>query len=471
MSELPIVALVGRPNVGKSTLFNRLVGRAQAIVQDEPGTTRDRNYGQTIWNDKPFLVVDTGGLDFSSDEDMGRAIRRQAEVAIEEADVIVFLVDARQGLTAMDHDVADQLRRSSRPVVLAANKADSDARRLDSAEFYALGMGEPIPISGLNGINTGDLLDIVADHLPQAEESEPDPAPRITLVGRPNVGKSSLLNAILQEDRALVSAIPGTTRDTTDTEIEFDGKRVILVDTAGIRKRGHIDVGVEKYSVMRSMRAINRSHVAVLVIDATEPVVAQDAHIAGYAWEAGKGLLIVVNKWDLVVPKDDHTIVAFSERIRRELHFTREAPLLFTSALTRQRVRRILELAMTIRDERLKRVPTGQLNSIVQDALRRHQPMSSSGSLLKLRYVTQAEVDPPTFVFFVNDPALVHFSYRRFLENQLREQFGFVGTAIRLNFRSSREAADQEGIPRRGSSGKRQGSAGHSHAKTTSARR
>jgi len=471
MSDLPIVALVGRPNVGKSTLFNRLVGRAQAIVQDEPGTTRDRNYGETIWNDKPFLVVDTGGLDFSSDEDMGRAIRRQAEVAIEEADVIVFLVDARQGLTAMDHDVADQLRRSSRPVILAANKADSDARRLDSAEFYALGMGEPIPMSGLNGINTGDLLDAVAALLPQVQESEPDAAPRITLVGRPNVGKSSLLNAILQEDRALVSAIPGTTRDTTDTEIEFDGKRVILVDTAGIRKRGHIDAGVEKYSVMRSMRAINRSHVAVLVIDATEPVVAQDAHIAGYAWEAGKGLLIVVNKWDLVVPKDDHTIVAFTERIRRELHFTHAAPMLFTSALTRQRVRRILELAMTVREERLKRVPTGQLNSIIQDALRRHQPMSSSGSLLKLRYVTQAEVDPPTFVFFVNDPALLHFSYRRFLENQLREQFGFVGTAIRLNFRSSREAADQEGVPRRGSAGKRQGSAGHSHAKTTSARR
>jgi GTP-binding protein len=464
MSELPIVALVGRPNVGKSTLFNRMVGRPQAIVEDEPGTTRDRNYGETIWNDKPFMVVDTGGLDFSTDQDMSRAIRRQAEAAIEQADVIIFLVDARQGLTAMDHDVADQLRRGKSPVILAANKAESDARQLDSAEFFALGVGEPIPISGLNGINTGDLLDAVVALLPQVEERAPDHAARITLVGRPNVGKSSLLNAILQEDRALVSPLPGTTRDTTDTEIDYDGRRVILVDTAGIRKRGHIDAGVEKYSVMRAMRAISRSHVAVLVVDATEPVTAQDAHIAGYAWEAGKGLVIVVNKWDLVVPKDDYTIVAYTERIRRELHFTRQAPMLFTSALTRQRVRRILELAMTVRDERLKRVPTGQLNNIMQDALRKHQPMSSGGSRFKLRYVTQAEVDPPTFVFFVNDPALLHFSYRRFLENQLREQFGFTGTAIRMHFRSSREMKEgDDSAPRRG--GTRQSGARRSGAR------
>jgi GTP-binding protein len=470
MSELPIVALVGRPNVGKSTLFNRLVGRPQAIVEDAPGTTRDRNYGETIWNDKPFLVVDTGGIDFSTDQDMSRAIRRQAEAAIEEADVIVFLVDARQGLTAMDHDVADQLRRGKSPVILAANKADSDARRLDSAEFFALGIGEPIAISGMNGINIGDLLDVVAELLPQVEETPPDSAARITLVGRPNVGKSSLLNAILQEDRALVSPIPGTTRDSTDTEVDFEGRRVILVDTAGIRKRGHIDAGVEKYSVMRAMRAISRAHVTVLVVDATEPVTAQDAHIAGYAWEAGKGLVIVVNKWDLVVPKDEYTILAYTERIRRELHFTHEAPMLFTSALTRQRVRRILELAMTVRDERLKRVSTGQLNATIQEALRKHQPMSSSGSLFKLRYVTQAEVDPPTFVFFVNDPALLHFSYKRFLENQLREQFGFTGTAIRLHFRSSREVAVEEGsAPRRG--GTRSGGAKRAGARPTGAKR
>ncbi len=470
MSELPIVALVGRPNVGKSTLFNRLVGRPQAIVEDAPGTTRDRNYGEAIWNDKRFLVVDTGGIDFSTDQDMSRAIRRQAEAAIEEADVIIFLVDARQGLTAMDHDVADQLRRGTSPVILAANKAESDARRLDSAEFFALGIGEPIPISGMNGINTGDLLDAVAEFLPETEEAPADSAARITLVGRPNVGKSSLLNAILQEDRALVSPIPGTTRDSTDTEIDFEGRRVILVDTAGIRKRGHIDVGVEKYSVMRAMRAISRAHVTVLVVDATEPVTAQDAHIAGYAWEAGKGLLIVVNKWDLVVPKDDYTIHAFTERIRRELHFTHEAPMLFTSALTRQRVRRILEMAMTIRDERLKRVSTGQLNATIQEALRKHQPMSSSGSLFKLRYVTQAEVDPPTFVFFVNDPALLHFSYKRFLENQLREQFGFTGTAIRLHFRSSRDPALEEGsAPRRG--GTRAGGPKRSTARPTGAKR
>jgi GTPase len=278
------------------------------------------------------------------------------------------------------------------------------------------------------------------------------------------------LNAILQEDRALVSPIPGTTRDSTDTEIDFEGRRVILVDTAGIRKRGHIDLGVEKYSVMRAMRAISRAHVTVLVVDATEPVTAQDAHIAGYAWEAGKGLVIVVNKWDLVVPKDEYTILGYTERIRRELHFTHEAPMLFTSALTRQRVRRILEMAMNVRDERLKRIPTGQLNATIQEALRKHQPMSSSGSLFKLRYVTQAEVDPPTFVFFVNDPALLHFSYRRFLENQLREQFGFTGTAIRLHFRSSREVAVEEGsAPRRG--GTRSGGSKRATARPTGAKR
>ena len=445
MSALPVVALVGRPNVGKSTLFNRLIGSPQAIVQDEPGTTRDRNYGQTIWNDKPFLVVDTGGMDFTNDADISLSIRHQAEMAIEEADVIVFMVDAQQGLTAMDLDVADILRRTSRPVVLAANKAESAVRRLDSAEFYALGLGEPVPISGHNGLNTGDLLDAVADLLPREEEPEPDGTPRVTLVGRPNVGKSSLLNALLQQDRALVSPTPGTTRDTTDTALIHDGRPVILVDTAGIRKRGHIDAGVERYSVLRSMRAISRADVAVLVIDATEPLAAQDAHIAGYVWDEAKGLVIVVNKWDLVVPKDDHTIDHYTRRLRNELHFLKDAPMLFTSALTRQRVRKILDLALQVRDERSKRVPTAQLNTVVGDALKRHQPVSHNGKLLKLRYVTQAQADPPTFIFFVNDPLLVHFSYRRFLENQLREHFGFTGTAIRMIFRSSREAPVEAG--------------------------
>lgn len=445
MSALPVVALVGRPNVGKSTLFNRLIGSPQAIVQDEPGTTRDRNYGQTIWNDKPFLVVDTGGMDFTNDADISLSIRHQAEMAIEEADVIVFMVDAQQGLTAMDLDVADILRRTSRPVVLAANKAESAVRRLDSAEFYALGLGEPVPISGHNGLNTGDLLDAVAELLPREEEPDPDGTPRVTLVGRPNVGKSSLLNALLQQDRALVSPTPGTTRDTTDTALIHDGRPVILVDTAGIRKRGHIDAGVERYSVLRSMRAISRADVAVLVIDATEPLAAQDAHIAGYVWDEAKGLVIVVNKWDLVVPKDDHTIDHYTRRLRNELHFLKDAPMLFTSALTRQRVRKILDLALQVRDERSKRVPTAQLNTVVGDALKRHQPVSHNGKLLKLRYVTQAQADPPTFIFFVNDPLLVHFSYRRFLENQLREHFGFTGTAIRMIFRSSREAPVEAG--------------------------
>jgi GTP-binding protein len=442
MTALPIVALVGRPNVGKSTFFNRLIGRQQAIVADEPGTTRDRNYGETIWNDKPFLVVDTGGIDFSSDASMAHAIRRQAEMAIEEADVIVLMVDAREGLTAMDYEVADQLRRSGKPVLLAANKADNDTRRLDSAEFFQLGVGDPIPISALNGLNTGDLLDEIAALLPKVAEPEADDVPRIALVGRPNVGKSSLLNAILQEDRALVSATPGTTRDTTDTQVLHNDRPVTLVDTAGIRKRGHIEGGVERYSVMRAMRAINRSDVAILVIDATEPLAAQDAHIAGYVWDAAKGLVVVVNKWDLVVPKDEHTIDHFTRVIRRELHFLRDVPMVFTSALTRQRVRKILDLALQVRQERFKRVPTGQLNHVMAEALRRHQPMSQNGKLLKLRYVTQVAVDPPTFVLFVNDPELLHFSYRRFLENQLREQFGFAGTAIRIFFRSSSEAPE-----------------------------
>lgn len=445
--SLPIVALVGRPNVGKSTLFNRLVGRPQAIVEDEPGTTRDRNYGEVEWNGKRFLVVDTGGIDFTSDADIARSIRGQAEMAIEEADVIVLLVDARDGLIPMDLDVADQLRRSNKPVLVAANKADNEARRLDSAEFFSLGMDEPFAISALNGLNTGDLLDAVTALIPQVEAEETSDIPRITLVGRPNVGKSSLLNAILQEDRALVSATPGTTRDSTDTEVMHAGRPIILVDTAGIRKRGHIEGGVERYSVMRSMRAISRADVAVLVIDATEPLAAQDAHIAGYVWEAAKGLVVVVNKWDLVVPKDEHTIDAYTARIRRELHFIRDVPMIFTSALTRQRVRRILDLALTVSQERLKRVPTGQLNHIIQEALKRHQPMSSSGKLLKVRYVTQVAAAPPTFVFFVNEPELVHFSYRRFLENQLREQFSFAGTAMRLHFRSSKDAPEAEHAP------------------------
>ena len=329
-------------------------------------------------------------------------------------------------------------------MILVANKAESEVRRLDSAEFFALGLGEPLPISGQHGVNTGDLLDTITDLLPFVEEGEDteEDVPRITFVGRPNVGKSSLLNAILQQDRALVSPIPGTTRDSTDTELLYEGRRVVLVDTAGIRKRGHIDRGVEQYSVLRAMRAITRSDVAVLVIDATEPIAAQDAHVAGYVWDdASKGLVVVVNKWDLVVPKDEHTIEQYTQRLRRELRFVRDAPMVFTSALTRQRVRKILDLALQVRDQRLRRVTTGQLNARSREALRRHQPASRSGKLLKLRYVTQIQADPPTFVFFVNDPTLVHFSYRRFLENQLREHFGFTGTAIRMFFRSSREAS------------------------------
>jgi GTP-binding protein len=443
VKALPLVALVGRPNVGKSTLFNRLVGRRQAIVEDEPGTTRDRNYGECEWNGRTFLVVDTGGLDFQAASDLPRAIRRQAEMAIEEAEVIVFMVDVRSGLTTADLEVADQLRRSARPVIVAANKAESETRRLDSAEFYDLGLGDPIAISSLHGINTGDLLDAVAALLPPSTEIEETDSrvPRITLVGRPNVGKSSLLNALLRQDRAVVSALPGTTRDATDSECEVEGQRLILVDTAGIRKRGHVDRGAEQYGVLRAMKAIARSDVAVLVVDATEPATAQDAHIAGYAWDAGKGLVIVVNKWDLVVPKDEHTLDRMTKRLRQDLQFVHDAPIVFTSALTRQRVRKILDLALLVDRERRRRISTAQLNAAIQAALHRHQPASKGGHQLKLRYCTQVGSEPPTFVLFVNDPTLVHFSYKRFLENQLRAEFGFHGTAVRLVFRDSPSAS------------------------------
>ncbi|MBV9689168.1 MAG: ribosome biogenesis GTPase Der [Ktedonobacteraceae bacterium] len=461
----PLVAIVGRPNVGKSTFFNRMIGEQVAVVEDLPGTTRDRLYGDTDWNGRAFTLIDTGGLELGSDIPVGQVgltgqpgdimshVQGQAELAIEEADVIICMVDARAGITAADEEVADLLRRTHKPVILAANKADNVVRRMDAVEFYALGLGEPIVLSSLQGIGTGDLLDRIVEELPpldeEAEEDEEEDIPRIAIVGRPNVGKSSLLNAILGEERSIVSDVPGTTRDAIDTEIEFAGQRLRLIDTAGIRRRGRIGPGVEKFSVLRSMRAIERCDIALLLIDASEGVTAQDTHVAGKIHDEAKGAIIVVNKWDLAqqqrkaeregnYPHPDDEI-ASAEQYRKVLEedfkFMPYAPIIFSSAKTGYHVQPILETALKIAEMRYLRIPTSRLNEILQEAKRHHTSVIRN-KRLKIYYATQTRVNPPTFVFFVNDPQAVHFSSERYLENRLRDAFSFKGTAIRLSFRA-----------------------------------
>ncbi len=462
----PLVAIVGRPNVGKSTFFNRMLADQVAVVEDLPGTTRDRIYGDTDWNGREFTLIDTGGLELSSEIPVGQVglngqpgdimknVRAQAELAIEEADVIVFMVDARSGIAAADEEVADLLRRTEKPVILTANKADNAARRQDAVEFYSLGLGEPIPISSIQGTGTGDLLDRIVEELPTADETEnveeEDEVPRIAIVGRPNVGKSSLLNAILGVQRAIVSEVPGTTRDAIDTEMEFEGRKLMLIDTAGIRRRGHVIPGVEKYSVIRSSRAIERCDVALVLIDATEGLAAQDTHIAGEIHERAKGVIVVVNKWDLAQAQrraaregqlpDPEEEIESAERYRKiiaeGLKFIPYAPIFFASAKTGYHVQSLLETALNISDMRFLRVPTSRLNEVVQDAIRRYRPATIRGKPLKVFYATQIRVNPPTFVFFVNDPQAVHFGYERYLENQLRQAFSFKGTAIRLQFKA-----------------------------------
>jgi len=430
----PIVAIVGRPNVGKSTLFNRLVGRRLAITHEVPGTTRDRLYAEGEWGGVSFILVDTAGLELASNDDLMAQVRAQAQIAIAEADVIVFLVDVKDGLTAGDEEVAQVLRRTAKPVLLAVNKAESQARREAAVEFYALGLGELYPISALHGTGTGDLLDQVVGAFPVEEEEEELEAIKIAIVGRPNVGKSSLLNKILGQERSIVHSTPGTTRDAIDTQIEWEGETLVLIDTAGIRKRGRIERGVEKYSVLRALRAIDRADVVLLLIDAVEGATAQDAHIAGYILEEAKSAVVVVNKWDLV-EKDTYTMQIYLEHVYTVLRFLDYVPALFVSALTGQRVDQVLPTALRVQEERLIRITTAELNRILQEAVARHAPPSKAGKRLKFYYVTQAAVDPPTFVFFVNDPRLVHFSYERYLENQLREHYGFLGTPLRLSFR------------------------------------
>src|SRR5258706_1441870 len=462
----PLVAIVGRPNVGKSTFFNRMIGERVAIVEDRPGTTRDRIYGDTDWNGRDFTLIDTGGIELGTDIPVGqvgrngqpgdimKGVQAQAQLAIEEADVIVFIVDARTGINAADEEVAEMLRRTNKPVILAANKADNAARRLDAVEFYTLGLGEPITIYSIQGTGTGDLLDVIVDALPpeeeRPEEEEDEDVVRVAIVGRPNVGKSSLLNAILGFQRSIVSDVPGTTRDAIDTEMEFEGKKLILVDTAGIRRRGRVGPGVEEYSVLRAIRAIESADVVLLLIDASEGLAAQDTHIAGEIQDKSKGVVVVVNKWDLAqtqrraeregyTPKPDEEIES-AERYRKiiaeGLKFIPYAPIVFASAKTGYHVQSLLEMVLNIADMRFLRIPTSRLNEAVQDAVRRHNPTVNRGKVLKIYYATQAQVNPPTFVFFVNDPQALHFSYERYLENQLRAAFGFKGTGIRMYFRA-----------------------------------
>jgi len=433
----PIVAIVGRQNVGKSTLLNRLAGRRISIVEDLPGTTRDRVVADVSWGDSTFTLVDTGGLVASPDSKVGRGVKEQVQLAVAEADAIVFLVDVRDGVTPADLEVADLVRRAGKPVVLAANKADNERLETHAVEFHELGLGEPLALSAQHGRGTADLLDGISDVLPEPSpvEVEPD-IMKVAIVGRPNVGKSMLLNALLGRERAIVDDAPGTTRDAIDTPLDLEGQSVLLIDTAGIRRRGRLTSGIERYSVMRALRAIDRADVALLVMDATELPVAQDMHVAGYVQQAAKGIVLVVNKWDLIADKNQ---AEWDRYLRGQFRFMSYAPVVYTSARFGQGVSEVLPRARQVYQERLKRLPTSEVNTVVQQAVAAHSLPRKGGKQLNVLHATQADVNPPTFVFFVNDARLVHFSYRRYLENKLRQSFGFAGTPLRLVFRTRGE--------------------------------
>ncbi|EPG1203506.1 TPA_asm: ribosome biogenesis GTPase Der [Listeria monocytogenes] len=427
----PVVAIVGRPNVGKSTIFNRIVGERVSIVEDVPGVTRDRIYNSAEWLGKEFNIIDTGGIDLS-DEPFLEQIRAQAEIAIDEADVIIFITNGREGVTDADEQVAKILYRSNKPIVLAINKVDNPEMRDQIYDFYSLGFGEPYPISGSHGLGLGDMLDAVRAHFPKEEEEEyPDDTVKFSLIGRPNVGKSSILNALLGEDRVIVSDIASTTRDAIDTTYTFDGQDYVMIDTAGMRKRGKVYESTEKYSVLRAMRAIERSDVVLVVINAEEGIREQDKRIAGYAHDAGRAIIIVVNKWD-AINKDEKTINVWTEDIREQFQFLSYAPIVFVSAKTKQRLNNLFPLINQVSDNHSLRVQSSMLNDVISDAVAMNPSPMDKGKRLKIFYTTQVAVKPPTFVVFVNDPELMHFSYERFLENRIREAFPFEGTPIRV---------------------------------------
>ena len=436
----PIVAVVGRPNVGKSTLFNVLAGQDISIVKDTPGVTRDRIYAEVSWLDKSFTLIDTGGIEPDSSDIILSQMREQAEIAIETADVIIFLTDVRQGLVDSDAKVADMLRRSRKPVLLVVNKVDNfDKFMPDVYEFYNLGIGDPIPVSAASKLGIGDMLDEVVKNFPEGTDTgEADDRPKIAIVGKPNVGKSSIINKLIGNNRVIVSDIAGTTRDAIDTPVVYNKKEYVFIDTAGLRRKNKIKEEIERYSIIRTVAAVERADIVVIVIDATEGVTEQDAKIAGIAHERGKGIIIAVNKWD-AIEKNDKTIYEHTNKIRQTLSFMSYAEILFISAKTGQRLNKLYELIDTIIESQNLRVPTGVLNEILTEAVAMQQPPSDKGKRLRIYYMTQVAVKPPTFVMFVNDKKLTHFSYTRYIENKIRESFGFRGTSIRFINRERKE--------------------------------
>jgi GTP-binding protein len=433
----PIVAIVGRQNTGKSTLLNRLTGKRIAITADLPGTTRDRIFATVFWRETQFAIVDTGGWELKAQSIISQGINEQVKTAISEADAILFLVDIKDGITPIDLEITDLLRRSEKPVVLVANKADNEQLEIQAVEFFGLGLGEPLIISAYHGRGTYRLLDKIISLLPVMPSVSAEPEiMKVSIVGRPNVGKSTLLNALLGKGRAVVDRIPGTTRDAIDTLLDFNGQDMLLIDTAGIRRRGRLGVGVERYSVIRTIQAIDRSDVVLLVLDTAELVTAQDMHIAGYIQQAAKGIVLMINKWDLAIDKSQAEGTAY---VKNRLKFAPYAPVLFVSAKLGQGVDRVIPRVLKVHQERLKRIPTASINNLMQQAVAAHSPPRSGKKQLKFLYSTQAEVNPPTFVFFVNDARLIHFSYKRYLENRLRESFGFNGTPLRLVFKTRGE--------------------------------
>ena len=438
----PLVAVVGRPNVGKSTFFNKVVGKRVSIVEDTPGVTRDRIYAEAEWSGVHFALIDTGGIEPDSKDIILSQMREQAEVAMDTSDVILFMTDGKDGVTASDREVASMLMRTGKQVVLAVNKVDTAKLPEDFYDFYELGLGEPIPISAANMLNLGDLLDRIVESFPEGAGTEEEDSIKLAMIGKPNVGKSSLINKLLGENRVIVSPIAGTTRDSIDTPFEKDGEKYLLIDTAGIRRKSKVNENIEKFSVIRAVAAIERCDVCLLMIDAQEGITEQDKKIAGIAHEAGKGIVVVVNKWDLI-EKETNTMNEFRKHIARELTFMSYAPVVFISVLTGQRVNNVIKMAKYVAENRAMRVPTGRLNNLISDAIMMKQPPSDKGRRLKKYYVTQVGVKPQLFSIKVNSRPLMHFSYARYMENKIREAFGFEGTSIKFVFREKGEKEDE----------------------------